>query len=556
MNNNTRVQDSMFIDMKYIVLYRKLGFKEIEPDIFVFDYNMTEIRIEAEKQRFCFNETWHDLLTYKDMVKLECIDRLLKKGYKPENILFENNFDLTLMNNNGSAFASFIFDEWGKKYGKLLSEFKYSGSETVVLYTSQLSGGLIDYKLKIYTPDGVYDSGIFEKTAELYPQNFLITNEIKIDGACDFVIQGTELIKYTGSATEVVIPVGIKRIGTGAFWNNTEVKSIQLPDSLECIAGDAFVYCENLEEIKIPKNVEHIGDNPFAGCPKLIVKNLSESFVMENGVLFDKSRCCLIHYTPSKTDNQYIIPESVEWIGKHSFYKCENLKKAVITKNAAYMGNNSFSDCANISLENYSPYFKYIDGVLYNSDLTQVYHYSLGSGITDVKLQDGVRTIGRNSFWNAKKIEKITIPITVRQIGYNPFAYCLNASFTVHTPEYAVYNGALYKAGFRELVCCTAKVIADGTIELHNELESIGRNAFTGCESLEEIILPKSIKAISRGAFSGCVKLKEIEIPESVKFIGDWAFNNCESLMEIKLPNGICLENNTLKNCPAKVIQY
>jgi len=555
-NNNTRVQDSMFIDMKYIVLYRKLGFREIEPDIFMLNYNTSEIRIEAENQRFRFNDAWHQLLTYKDMVKLECIDRLLKKGYSPENILFENNFDLILKNDNGNIFASFIFDEWGKKYDRLLSEFTYNDSETIILYTSQLVGGLIDYKSKIYTPDGIYDDGIFEKTTNLYSQNFYTQKKIKICDYSDFVIHKTELIKYTGSAVDVIIPSGIKRIGTGAFWNNTTVKSIQLPDSLECIAGDAFVYCDNLEEISIPKDVEQIGDNPFAGCPKLIIKNLSTSFVLDNGVLFDKNRRCLIHYTPSNIDDQYIIPESVEWIGKHSFYKCENLKKVVITENAAYMGNNSFSDCTNISLDNHSPYFKYIDGVLYNSDLTQVYHYSIGSGITHVHLQDGVRTVGRNSFWNAKKVETIIIPETVRQIGYNPFAYCLNTSFIVHSPKYTVYKGALYTADFRELVCCTAKVIADGTVELHNELESIGRNAFTGCESLEKIKLPKSIKAISRGAFSGCVKLKDIEIPKSVEFIGDWAFNNCVSLIEIKLPKEISLENNSLKNCPAKVVQY
>jgi len=556
MANNTRVQDSMFIDMKYIILYRKLGFRETESDIFISKYADTSIKIEAEKQQFLFNEAWHPLMTYKDMVKLECIDRLLKKGYNSKLIGIDNEFDLVIKDSKGDAFASFLFDEWGKKYDKLLSEFKYSGTDIVVLYTSQLSGGLIDYKSQIFTQSGVYDVGFFEKVITLYPQSFCETENNLVCDNPDFNIKGTELVKYLGTAEVVTIPKGIKRLGTGAFWNNTTIKTVQLPQGLECIAGDAFVYCENLESITIPSSVESIGDNPFAGCPKLIIRNLSKDFVFEDGILFDRDRRSLIHYTPSKLDNQYAIPESVEWIGKHSFYKCENLRKVIINKNASYMGNNAFSDCTNISLENHSPHFKYIDGVLYNRDLTQVYHYSLGSGVTDVKLQDGVRTVGRNSFWNAKMIESITIPKSVRQIGYNPFAYCLKASFVVYSDKYATYNGALYTADFRELVCCTARVVVNGTIELHNKLESIGRNAFTGCESLEYIILPKSVKTVARGAFSGCISLKEIEIPNSVEFVGDWVFNNCTALKKLKISKGMHLENNALKNCPAEIITY
>jgi hypothetical protein len=490
------------------------------------------------------------------MVKLECIDRLLKKGYNHKNIVYGNNFDLVLLDNIGNPFVFFLFDEWGKKYNKLVLDFVYDGKAIVILYASQLSGGLIDYTSKIYTLDGIYNTGFFEKSAKLYPHAFFSDDNGSICGGSDFIIKGTELVKYIGMADEIDIPDGIKRIGTGAFWNNTTIKKIILPDSLECIAGDAFVYCENLESVTIPENVDMIGDNPFAGCPKLTVKNLSTSFVFDNDILFDKNKRSIIHYTPSKSDKIYSIPESVEWIGKHSFYKCEKLIKVIIPESAAFMGNNAFSDCINITLENKSPYFKYISGVLYNSDLTQVFHYSLGSGIIDVNLQEGVRTIGRNSFWNAKMIESVTIPSSVRQIGYNPFAYCMNTIFIVHSPKYAVYDNALYTSDFRELVCCTAKAAASGTIKLHEKLESIGRNAFTGCETLIYLSLPETIKIISRGAFSGCNKLKEFEIPENTEFIGDWAFNNCTALTKLRKPKKIKLENNTLKNCPAEVICY
>jgi hypothetical protein len=554
MVENSRTQDTLFIDMKYIVLYRKLGFKEIDQDVFVAQYGETEIRIEAEAQKFLFKEEWHQLLTYKDMVKLECIDRLLKKDYKAENIIFNRKHDLSLLDINDAIFVNFIFDEWGKRYDQLLANYSHNGMEPVVLYASQLSGGLIEYKVKIHTQEGIFDKGFFETNAGLYPKRYFNIDTNAICSDTEFIIKSDEIIKYIGTGIEVTIPNGITKIGTGAFWNNTTVEIIHISNTVTIIAGDAFVYCDNLERIVIPKNVETIGDNPFAGCPKLIIENESSAFILENGILFDKEKRSIIHYTPSKCESEYIIPESVEWIGKHSFYKCQNLKRLTITKNAAFMGNNAFSDCSNITLINESPYFYYEGGVLYNGDVTQVYHYSIGSGIKNVTIKNGVRTIGRNSFWNANRIETIIIPETVRQIGYNPFAYCTNAEFVVNSPEYTIFNGVLYTSDFREVVCCTAKIAESGTVVLHDDTISLGRNAFTGCETLRNINLPSVLKVIARGAFSGCVNLMEIKIPTTVEFLGDWSFNNCTALKTITLPKGLKIEQNTFKNCPAEVI--
>jgi hypothetical protein len=553
MAEKTRTQDTIFIDMKYIVLYRKLGFKEVESDIFVAQYGMAEIRLEAEAQRFFFNGDWHQLLTYKDMVKLECMDRLLKKGYAANAIAFDKSADLTLLGKGGGVYVRFLFEEWGRQYEKLQSDYIFDRESAVALYTSQLSGGLIDYKTRIYTANGIFERGLVEPKAGLYATDF---HNIAAHIDCtdsDFIIKADELIKYIGASAEVVVPFGITKIGTGAFWNNTTVESIRLPESVTCVAGDAFVYCDNLKRVNIPINVEVIGDNPFAGCPDLVIENASDSFVLENGVLFDKERKSIIHYSPLKADAEYTIPESVEWIGKHSFYKCLNLKRVTITKNVAYMGNNAFSDCLNIALVNHSLHFHYEGGLLYNGDITQVFHYSLGSGVKRVVIKDGVRTLGRNSFWNARTIETITIPETVRQIGYNPFAYCINAEFIVKSPAYTTYNGVLYTSDFREAVCCTTKAAQSGTVVLHEKTESLGRNAFTGCETVREIILPRGLKSIARGAFSGCMNLTEIDIPKSVEFLGDWAFNNCTSLKTVRLPHGLKVEPNTFKNCEAKL---
>ena len=66
-----KTKDTLFIDMKYIILYRKLGYDEIAPDVFRYLYADTEITIYSEKQRFEFRGNDYPLLQYKDFVLLE-----------------------------------------------------------------------------------------------------------------------------------------------------------------------------------------------------------------------------------------------------------------------------------------------------------------------------------------------------------------------------------------------------------------------------------------------------------------------------------------------------
>ena len=76
-------------------------------------------------------------------------------------------------------------------------------------------------------------------------------------------------------------------------------------------------------------------------------------------------------------------------------------------------------------------------------------------------------------------------------------------------------------------------------ITLPKSVKEIGYKAFAGCENLLTIALPNKVTKIGEDAFYGCSALQSITIPVGVEYIGGRAFRNCTALQSISLPNGI-----------------
>ena len=64
-------------------------------------------------------------------------------------------------------------------------------------------------------------------------------------------------------------------------------------------------------------------------------------------------------------------------------------------------------------------------------------------------------------------------------------------------------------------------------------------SAFFGCESLTSINIPNNVISIGDYVFCGCSSLTKIEIPNSVTSIGDYTFYQCSALTKINIPNSV-----------------
>lgn len=67
--------------------------------------------------------------------------------------------------------------------------------------------------------------------------------------------------------TNVVISVGVTRIGAGAFKGCSRLTNVTVPESVTSIGDEAFYNCSSLTHLTIPENVTSYGANCFEGCP-------------------------------------------------------------------------------------------------------------------------------------------------------------------------------------------------------------------------------------------------------------------------------------------------
>ncbi len=115
---DNRVAGTLFVDMKYVSLYHKLGFRETSSDVFEKKYPYTSITIESEEQHFRFKGEIVPLTHHLDFVILELLDFLLCRGYLPQNLQIVDD-SLILDGPRRIVFHAFA---WGRGYEETISK--------------------------------------------------------------------------------------------------------------------------------------------------------------------------------------------------------------------------------------------------------------------------------------------------------------------------------------------------------------------------------------------------------------------------------------------------
>ncbi len=179
--------------------------KENSSGIFIKNYlDSYSIEVDFENQTFYFGgkikvqgKLSQNITKPEDWVVLECVDRLLTKGYKPENISLEKvwpaghqhsgRLDICVTRDDGSEYLLIECKTYGKVFdkefnrinkdgGQLFTYFKFSNkADVIMLYASELKENKIVYRNEIVKIEDDYRTGdvkdFYEKWNKLTKDN-------------------------------------------------------------------------------------------------------------------------------------------------------------------------------------------------------------------------------------------------------------------------------------------------------------------------------------------------------------------------------------------------
>ena len=184
--------------------------------------------------------------------------------------------------------------------------------------------------------------------------------------------------------------IEINAIYYGAF-STCDAATIILPETVKTIGEKVFTpYLENLT---IPGGCTEIeGEEPFLMCSKLMNITVTEgdgAYSSENGVLYNKDKTMLLAYPAMKTDEEFVLPDSVTEIAKSGFCYNTQLKKADLSS-VEVIGEYAFEGC---------------------------------TALEDVKLPKTLKTVHKNAFLGCPALLTVRVPASVEYIGDYAFGY-------------------------------------------------------------------------------------------------------------------------------------
>ena len=351
-----------------------------------------------------------------------------------------------------------------------------------------------------------YTATVYNDENTSYVGEIVIPDMVSYEGIT-YTVTGIGGFRFCYDMTSVVIPNTVTEICYdhsyyGTFAGDTNLISVNIPNSVTKIGERAFSGCKSLTSITIPNSVTYIGTEAFSYCDGLTSVTIGNSITSNigifsgimnhnitsidiapdnpryksiDGVVFSHAADTLILY-PGGRQGSYSIPNSVTSIGRGAFYYCTGLISVNIPNSITAIEDRTFSYCSGLT------------NVHIPNSVTRI-----GSSFTSTTW-----SLSNGAFSHCSSLTAITIPNSVDSLGVGTFAYSGLTSITIPNSLTVINDAAFYG-------CSNLK-----SINLPNTVTSIGKSAFAGCSGLESITIPNSVDEICERAFENCTSLKYV----------------------------------------------
>ena len=349
------------------------------------------------------------------------------------------------------------------------------------------------------------------------------------------------LLSFCNQIQSVTIPESVTSIGKSAFEHCSNLDSLIINGvATSMIGAYAFASCTSLTSLSLVGSFQTIGDCAFASCGMTSL-TIDATITSIEKYAFSSNSLTSLSLTGNVQEigdyafanctslTSLSLTGDIQKIGDYAFYSCPSLKTVALPKSLTSIGSYAFGSCTSL------------DSIEIPGTVTEIgdcaFHLS---GLTSVKIDEGVQSTGADMFNGCAKLTTVTFPKSLTTIADGSFASCSNLNH-VKIPARVTCIG---NSAFAN---CTS--LSD--ITLQDGVKTIGANAFFSCQGLTSITLPDSVTDIGEGAFWYCSQLKSITIPENVTAIKPDTFYWCFSLKDITLPAGLTSFQDDLSNCYA-----
>ncbi len=356
---------------------------------------------------------------------------------------------------------------------------------------------------------------------------------------------------YSGATSlgEIVLPEGLEEIGPSAFAQCFYLKSITIPASVSKIHYDAFSECEErIEWIKIRRTesaITAVSNNGYFGafdntndCPIYVPINtlnwykygqyweeygssLGENnryriLASDNEILYTTTdgnavtlpsslSSTVTNIAPKDNGGIGVLRSTSDWtsIPSYSFDIYENpgaisITSVTIPDKVQSIGVAAFEGCENLKSVNFG------------SNVSTIGESAFwGCGLESLALPESLTFIGSHAF-SLNQFSTVRIPASVTTIQTNPFARCQNLeSFTGNSSYIGEWGNYLIREN-GELISFAAGAM-DGGYLLAGDVTSIGAKAFEGA-IFESIEIEQDLTSIGPNAFAFCPNLESVKL--------------------------------------------
>ena len=303
--------------------------------------------------------------------------------------------------------------------------------------------------------------------------------------------------EYKVDGNDVVL-TGVKNPG----------ETVTVPDFITVIGNNAFFNCSNIQSINIHKNVKSIGNNAFQNCAALSNMNF------ETGSKLNSIGDAAFYNCTALTSID--IPENVTTI-KNKAFDGSGLKSITIPKNVVSIENLAFSNCKSLL----NVYFE--DGSVLDTIGEEAFKSCVK--LTAIEIPDSVDTIDIYAFDSCESLEAVKLPENA-DLGKGAFSGCSSIK------SIAIPSGILSIEDYLFRNCTSLQ-----SIELPADIAYVGEYSFDGCTALESIFIPSDVVPAANAVINTASKAL-YEIKDSKAYITEIALGNGRS--DVAIPETIC----------------